>query len=150
MGIKKIGDRVRIFVAAKQLRKKSTSHRKQQRNLVRELIKVNPLALEIAWAHIICCVGLLSPSRLCQLHASFRIPSFATSRLQQPTLAAPRSSPFPAHVRQQCHGDITEAFTATIYRTRATAGLSTWDESHGELPSRARFELLRRRVCYPP
>lgn len=44
MGVKKIGDRVRIFVAVKQLRNKAVTNRKQK-NMVRSNGKRNRLAL---------------------------------------------------------------------------------------------------------
>lgn len=44
MGVKKIGDRVRIFVAVKQLRNKAVTNRKQK-NMVRSNGKRNRRAL---------------------------------------------------------------------------------------------------------
>lgn len=75
MGIKKIGDRVRIFVAIKQLRNKTVTNRKQK-NMVRLTCQQFRVAADFYgrfnWLHL-----KLQPSTLANNLRAARIPNWA-------------------------------------------------------------------------
>lgn len=76
MGIKKIGDRVRIFVAIKQLRNKTVTNRKQK-NMVRLTCQQSRVSADFLWYRFNWLHLKLQPSTLANKLQAARIPSWA-------------------------------------------------------------------------